>query len=69
MTREAGKGDSRRPTEVTHEQFSNSWDQIFGKKKDELRTLRVGSSALGGAETNHPEQHATGTSDQDSGRA
>jgi hypothetical protein len=29
---DGGKGSSPRPYSVTHEDFSNSWDKIFGKK-------------------------------------
>lgn len=32
---DGGKGSSPRPFSVKYEEFSNSWDAIFGKKKDE----------------------------------
>lgn len=31
--RDGGKGDLRRPLVVSEEEFTNSWDRIFGKKK------------------------------------
>ncbi len=30
---EAGKGDFRRPSEVSKEQYDSNWDRIFGKDK------------------------------------
>ena len=37
-----GKGSRPRPFGVDHEQFANSWDQIFGKKdqKEEKKSDR-----------------------------
>ena len=29
----SGKGDARRPQEVSHEQFASNWDRAFGKKQ------------------------------------
>lgn len=31
---EAGKGDKRRPKEITQEQLDANWDAIFGKKEE-----------------------------------
>ena len=31
--RDGGKGDLRRPLVVSEEEFSNSWDRIFGTAK------------------------------------
>ena len=30
-----GKGSVPRPFDVPHEQFTNNWDKIFGKKDNE----------------------------------
>lgn len=31
-----GKGSKRRPTQVSGQQFDNNWDNIFGKKDDNM---------------------------------
>jgi glutaredoxin len=35
MAREAGKGSKPRPLSVSQDEFANSFDRIFGKKKTE----------------------------------
>ena len=32
---DGGKGSGRRPREVSDQQFTENWERIFGKKKDE----------------------------------
>lgn len=31
MAHEAGKGSSQRPASVSHDEWANRWDAIFGK--------------------------------------
>lgn len=35
MTQEAGKGSKPRPFSVSHDEWSNRWDAIFGRDLDE----------------------------------
>jgi hypothetical protein len=29
-----GKGDSRRPMQISHEEYEKRWEAIFGKKEE-----------------------------------
>lgn len=42
----AGKGDKRRPSQVSFDQFANNWDAIFGKpRKKKKKCGKQASSA------------------------
>lgn len=63
------KGSKPRPFSVSQSQFGQSWDQIFGKKNDELRRSGNESNPVVGGETHNSEQHTDGTVEKGTGRA
>jgi len=32
-----GKGDKRRPMDITHKEFTKKWNEVFGKKRNKKK--------------------------------
>jgi len=56
----SGKGSKPRPLSVSHKQFGDSWDQIFGKKES-INTTQSDDGSIDDGNTEKKEEREAST--------